>query len=116
VLLLAFGTVFPVAGSPGQLWWLFGIPLVALAWVLRTQTTITPDALLLRGLLRSRHVAWSQVEGVRFPHRGFACALLVDGGELTLPAVTFERLPELAAHSHGRIPDPFALPQQEDLP
>ncbi|NUS45600.1 MAG: PH domain-containing protein [Mycobacteriaceae bacterium] len=107
VFMLAFGVLFPVSGWPAGLWWLAALPLLALAWVLRTQTSIDSAGLRLRSLLRSRTVPWEQVKGVRFPNRGFARAVLADDAEVVLPAVTFDRLPELAAHSGGRINDPF---------
>lgn len=110
VFLLLFGVVFPVSGWPAGLWWLLLLPIVAAAWVLRVQTTVDDDGLRLRGLIRSRSLPWSQIKGVRFPKRGFARAVLTDGSEATLPAVGFDRLGELARHSRGHIPDPYAVP------
>jgi hypothetical protein len=111
--MLLFGVLFPFGGWPEGLWWLFGLPILALAWVLRTQTTVDEAGLRLRSLTRSRSLDWTQVRGVRFPKRGFARAVLVDESELTLPAVGFDRLPELAAHSGGRIPDLYTTPPAE---
>jgi len=113
--MLLFGVIFPIGGAPAALSWLLLLPVLALAWVLRSQTTITATDLRTRGLLSSRSVAWTQVKGVRFPKYRAARAVLLDGSELRLPAVGFDRLRELAAHSGGRIPDLYAAPEQERI-
>ena len=48
------------------------------------------------------------MKGFRFPKRGWARADLVDGTEVSLPTVTFGRLPQLASASGGRVTDPYA--------
>jgi hypothetical protein len=108
VAMLLFGVIFPIGGAPAALCWLLLLPAVALAWVLRTQTTVTAEGLRLRSLVSSRRLEWSQIKGVRFPSGRFARAVLLDGSEVRLPAVDFDRLPELARYSGGRIPDPNA--------
>lgn len=112
VFMLLFGTLFPISGWPAGLWWLLALPLIALVWVLRTQTTLDAAEVRTRSLVGSRTVAWTQIKGVRFPRRGFARAVLVDDSEVKLPAVSFDRLPELAAYSGGRIDDPYAIPEE----
>lgn len=107
VAMLLFGVIFPISGAPAALSWLLLLPAVALAWVLRTQTTVTAEGLRLRSLVRSRRLEWAQIQGVRFPRGGFAKAVLQDGSEVRLPAVDFARLRELARHSGGHIPDPY---------
>jgi hypothetical protein len=114
--MLLFGVLFPIGGAPAALGWLLLLPALALAWVLRTQTTVGPDQLRLRRLLGSRTLDWAQIKGVRFPKYRFARAVLRDGSEVLLPAVDFDRLRELARYSGGRIPDPYAMPRTEQIP
>ncbi len=78
------------------------IPFLIGAWVLRVRTTVTPDGLELRRAFSSQSISWDQVKGFRFPQRGWArAARLVDGTEVSLPTVTFGRLPQLASASGG---------------
>ncbi|WP_280492664.1 PH domain-containing protein [Nocardia asiatica] len=117
VFILLMCVFFPFVGWPAGLWWLLLIPVVVLAWVLRTQTIVSEAGLDLRTLFGSRHLDWAQVKGVRIPKRGYVRADLTDGTEVKLPAVSYDRLRDLAAASGGRIPDPFgaaeASPAQE---
>ncbi len=110
VFILLMCVFFPFVGWPAGLWWLLLIPAVVLVWVLRTQTTVSAAGLDLRTLFGSRHLDWAQVKGVRIPKRGYVRADLTDGTEAKLPAVSYDRLRDLAAASGGRIPDPFARP------
>ncbi|MEU2030173.1 PH domain-containing protein [Nocardia amamiensis] len=112
VFILLMCVFFPFVGWPAGLWWLLLIPVVVLAWVLRTQTTVSDAGLDLRTLFGSRHLDWAQVKGVRIPKRGYVRADLIDGTEVKLPAVSYDRLRDLAAASNGRIPDPFAVPEE----
>lgn len=115
VVLLLFGISFPMSGSPLAFGWLIILPIALAVWVLRSKTVVTESGLQMQRVFGSRTVTWDQVKGVRFPKRGWARADLVDGGEVPMPAVSFDRLPELAAASNGRIPDPYAqaAPEQE---
>ncbi|MEA3529018.1 PH domain-containing protein [Nocardia sp. NPDC019304] len=110
VFILLMCVFFPFVGWPAGLWWLLLIPVAVLAWVLRTQTTVSDAGLDLRTLFGSRHLDWAQLKGVRIPKRGYVRADLTDGTEVKLPAVSYDRLRDLAAFSGGRIPDPFAAP------
>ncbi|MFE7747090.1 PH domain-containing protein [Nocardia sp. NPDC057455] len=114
VFILLMCVFFPFVGWPAGLWWLLLIPAVVLAWVLRTQTGVSDAGLDLRTLFGSRHLDWAQVKGVRIPKRGYVRADLTDGTEVKLPAVSYDRLRDLAAASGGRIPDPFAEPATEE--
>ncbi|MBD0324702.1 MAG: PH domain-containing protein [Aldersonia sp.] len=115
VFLLFFSVSVPVVALPAAFGWLLLLPIGVLVWMMRSRTTVTADGLAARTVFGSRSVAWEQVEGVRFPKRGWARAHLTDGSEVTLPAVSFDRLPELAAVSRGRIPDPYArMPLHEE--
>ncbi|WP_051021006.1 PH domain-containing protein [Nocardia araoensis] len=108
VFILLMCVFFPFVGWPAGLWWLLLIPVAVLAWVLRTQTGVSDAGLELRTLFGSRHLDWGQLKGVRIPKRGYVRADLTDGTEVKLPAVSYDRLRDLAAFSGGRIPDPFA--------
>ncbi|MFC3961234.1 PH domain-containing protein [Nocardia jiangsuensis] len=112
VLVLTFCVFFAFVGWPAGLWWLLLLPVVVLAWVERTRTTVTPDGLELRTIFSSRSVEWSRVAGVRLPKRGFVRARLTDESEVKLPAVGYDRLRELIAASDGRIPDVFAQAEE----
>ncbi|MFR9752017.1 PH domain-containing protein [Nocardia sp. 004] len=112
VLILLLCVFFPFVGWPAALWWLLLIPVVVLVWILRTQTTVSDAGLELRTMFGSRRLDWTQIRGVRIPKRGYVRADLTDGTEVALPAVSYDRLRELAAASAGRIPDPFAQPEE----
>ncbi len=99
---------FPIFGWPAAFGWLVIAPIVAVGWVARVRTTITPDGLAVRRLIGGRSLSWSQITGFRFPKHGWARATLIDGSEVSLPVVTFDRLPQIAAASGGRITDPYA--------
>ncbi|WP_406280781.1 PH domain-containing protein [Nocardia sp. NBC_00881] len=116
VFILLMCVFFPFVGWPAGLWWLLLIPVIVLVWVLRTQTSISDAGLDLRTLSGSRHLDWAQVKGVRIPKRGYVLADLTDGTEVKLPAVSFDRLRDLVAASNGRIPNPFAGPEETEEP
>lgn len=99
---------FPIFGWPEAFGWLIIAPIIAAVWVARVRTTVTPDGLTVRKLIRSQSLSWSQITGFRFPKRSWARATLTDGSEVSLPVVTFDRLPQIAAASGGRITDPYA--------
>ncbi|MFD6163517.1 PH domain-containing protein [Nocardia sp. NPDC060256] len=110
VFILFMCVFFMFVGWPIGLWWLLLIPVAVAVWVLRTQTTVSEDGLDLRTVFGSRHLDWSQLKGVRIPKRGYVRADLVDGTEMKLPAVSYDRVRDLALASQGRIPDPYAVP------
>lgn len=86
---------------------LFVIPVLVSAAVVRYRTVAGRDQVTARTLLRSRTVPWSEIEGLRFDRSSWAKARLTDGGEMTLPAVTFATLPLLTSVSGGRVPNPY---------
>ncbi|WP_194834623.1 PH domain-containing protein [Nocardia sp. XZ_19_369] len=110
VFILFMCVFFMFVGWPAGLWWMLLIPVAVSVWVLRTQTTVSEGGLDLRTVFRSRHLDWSQLKGVRIPKRGYVRADLVDGTEVKLPAVSYDRVRDLAIASQGRIPDPYAVP------
>lgn len=99
---------FPVLGYPAAFGWLLLVPIAVGIWIERVQTRVDTAGIAVRQLFSSREVTWDQVEGLRFPKRGWARAKLADGSEMLLPPVTFNDLPEVSRASGGRIPDPFA--------
>ncbi|RJO75326.1 PH domain-containing protein [Nocardia panacis] len=107
-MVLFFSVFFFFAGWPLGLWWLLLIPVAGVVWVARTRTVLSESGLELRRVFGSRHVGWAQLKGVSIPKRGFVRAHLTDGSTVKLPAVTYDRLRDLIAASHGRIPDLFA--------
>ncbi|MGW5384560.1 PH domain-containing protein [Nocardia sp. NPDC003963] len=113
VFLLAMCVFFPIVGWPAGLFWLAIIPLIAVVWIVRTQTTVSPQGLDLRSVFSSRHIDWARVQGLSIPKRGFVRVHLDDDTEVPLPAVSYDRLRDLVDASDGRIPDPFAIPEPD---
>ncbi|MCZ4546266.1 hypothetical protein BS618_20455 [Rhodococcus erythropolis] len=105
---LLFAVSFPIFGWPVAFSWLLILPIIAVYLVARLRTTVSPDGLEVRSTFSKRTLAWDDVKGFRFPKRSWARAELTDGTEVTLPAVSFVRLPEIAIASGGRITDPYA--------
>ncbi|WP_319945648.1 PH domain-containing protein [Nocardia macrotermitis] len=108
VFVLLLCVAFAFFGWPQVLWILFVIPIAVSIWIERTRTKVTESGLDLRTFFGSRHIDWSQVQGVSIPKRGYVRAHLSDGEEVPLPAVGYDRLRILIEASGGRIPDPFA--------
>ena len=105
--------VMPVAVTvPGMLV-LFLIPIGLFCWIVRTRTTVDADTVVVRGLLRSRRVAWADITAVRLRTRSRVSAVLVGGAELPLPAVHVRDLPLLSSVSGGRLPDPSKASAKE---
>lgn len=114
VVVLLLGTFFFFVGAPAFLWWLMLLPVAVGVWVLRTQTTVSESGLDLRTVSGSRHLDWAQVEGLRIPKRGFVRVRLTDDSEVTLPAVSYDRLRDLITASDGRIPDVFTAAEEAE--
>jgi len=113
-IFLLFCLSFPVLGWPAAFGWTLVIPFLVAAWVLRVRTTVSPDGLELRRAFSSQSISWDEIKGFRFPKRGWARADLVDGTEVSLPTVTFGRLPQLASASGGRVTDPYAAAREAE--
>lgn len=104
---LAFGVcATPVAFAAPFLWLVYLAPLAMIVRTVRVRTTADPDALTVRKIVGSRRVPWTQVSSLRLGDRARVSAVLTDGAELPLPAVHVRDLPQLAAVSGGRLPDP----------
>jgi hypothetical protein len=115
-LTIMFAVVFAVCAIPfafGAPWfWLvYLVPLGVVVTVVRVRTTVDDRAVTVRRLLRTRRVPWDAISSLRLRPRhrmlgSRVSAVLTDGGELPLPAVHVRDLPQLAAVSGGRLPDP----------
>jgi hypothetical protein len=112
VFVLAFCVAFAFFGWPQVLWVLFVIPIAVSIWIERTRTKVSATGLDLRTFFGSRHLDWSQVQGLSIPKRGYVRVHLTDESEVPLPAVGYERLRILIEASGGRIPDPFAAAEE----
>ena len=88
-------------------WLVYLVPVVMVVWVLRVRTTVDSEALTVRTVLGERRVPWSEISSLRLDQRRIR-AVLSDGVELPLPSVGVRDLPQLAAVSGGRLPDPAA--------
>lgn len=108
VVLLLFGVSFPAASWPAAFGWLFLVPIAVAIWVLRVRTTVSEQGLTVRRIVGSEFIEWDRVRGIHFPDRRWARVVLTDKTEKSLPLVRFDRLPQLAAASGGRITDPYA--------
>ncbi|WP_214369595.1 PH domain-containing protein [Pseudonocardia sp. H11422] len=107
---LAFFAVPFAFGAP-WLWLIYLIPTGIAVWILRVRTVVDQESVTVRRFLGSRRVRWSEISSLRLQpstrSRGSrVSAVLSDGGELPLPAVHVHDLPQLAAVSGGRLPDP----------
>ncbi|MBO0677289.1 PH domain-containing protein [Mycolicibacterium sp. S2-37] len=101
------GLLSVVLANPRWFTVLMVIPVFASALIVRLRTVADADGVTARTLLRSRTLAWQDIEGLRFGRGSWARATLADGTEVTLPAVTFGTLPRLTAASAGRVPNPY---------
>lgn len=109
-LAIAFCATPFALGAP-LFWLVYLLPVGMIWWTVRVRTIADPDAVTVRRLLGGRRVPWSEISSLRLDrgarHTGSrVSAVLTDGAELPLPAVTVRDLPQLAAVSGGRLPDP----------
>ncbi|OJY45761.1 MAG: hypothetical protein BGP03_20000 [Pseudonocardia sp. 73-21] len=81
------------------------VPIAMVVWVLRVRTTVDDEALTVRKVVGHRRVPWSEISTLRLD-KNRVSAMLSDGAELPLPSVGLRDLPQLAAVSGGRLPDP----------
>ncbi|NMI01379.1 PH domain-containing protein, partial [Pseudonocardia acidicola] len=101
----------PFAFGAPFFWVIYLIPIGILVWILRARTVADQDSVTVRRILRTRRVPWSEISSLRLrpstrSRATRVSAVLTDGGELALPAVHIRDLPQLAAVSGGRLPDP----------
>ena len=105
---LTLGLLVPVLTWPSIGAPLLIIPVILSAMIVRLRTVADAQTVTARTLLGSRTVPWSDVAGLRFIKGRWGRAQLRNGDQLRLPAVTFSTLPQLAAASQGRVPNPYA--------
>jgi hypothetical protein len=103
--------VTPVAFAAPYLWLIYLVPILMIVWTLRVRTVADPEGLTIRRIVGRRRVTWSEISSLRLGRPGLrdrarVSAVLTDGAELPLPAVGVRDLPQLAAASGGRLPDP----------
>jgi hypothetical protein len=103
---LALGLLIPVLAWPLSAP-LLAIPVLLSAMIVRLRTVADDQGVTVRNLLGSRTVRWDDIDGLRFSRGSWGRARLKSGAELRLPAVTFATLPQLAAVSDGRVPNPY---------
>jgi hypothetical protein len=103
---LTLGLFIPVLAWPLSAP-LLVIPVVLSAMIVRLRTVADNQGVTVRNLWGSRTVRWEDIDGLRFHRGSWGRARLKSGAELRLPAVTFATLPELAAASAGRVPNPY---------
>jgi hypothetical protein len=95
--------------------WLFApillIPILVVAWALRSGTDADAEGLRLRAVFGQRRIPWSEVRELATDPRGRAVALLTDGTAVALPQVRAADLPRLVAAS-GRTVEGTGEPGQ----
>jgi hypothetical protein len=96
----------PVAFAAPLLWLVYLVPLGIIVRVLWLRTEVDAEAVTVRRFRGRRRVAWPQISSLRLGNHSRVSAVLTDGTELPLPAVHISDLPQLAAASGGRLPDP----------
>lgn len=95
----------PYLGRPGLLLLLF--PMLLSVAIERLRTSADADTVTARGLVGSRTLRWSQIDGLEFTRGRWARACLTGDSTVQLPAVTFATLPTLTAASRGKVPNPY---------
>ncbi|SDW76267.1 PH domain-containing protein [Saccharopolyspora shandongensis] len=82
------------------------IPLGLAVWILRTRTTFDAQQVVARTMLGRTKFGWDDVVSLRLDEKRWLKAVLRSGKEVQLPAVRVRDLPQVAAISGGRLPDP----------
>ena len=96
----------PLALYAPWLLWLYALPLLAAARVLRAGADVDAAGVTVRALVGTRRVPWAEVAGLRVGRRGEVALVLTSGRALRLPTVRARHLPLIAVASGGRLPDP----------
>ena len=106
---LFLGLLAVVFAAPGWFAPLLVLPVLASVAIVRYRTTADRDGFTARTLIGSTSAAWEDVDGLKFDRSSWALAVLKDGAEVRLPAVTFATLPTLTAVTAGVVPNPYAV-------
>lgn len=97
--------VMMIGHAPLYLVWILLLPAAVIYWVFRARTTVGESGVAVQYAFRgNRTFTWDEISGVSF-RRSRALLNTADGGEHSLPGVTFNSLPLLREASRGRIPD-----------
>jgi hypothetical protein len=96
----------PVAFAAPFLWLVYLVPIAVVVWVVRVRTVVDTEAVTVRKVVGRRRVPWDRISALKLGDRSGVTAVLSDGAELPLPAIRVRDLPQLAAASGGRLPDP----------
>jgi hypothetical protein len=83
------------------------IPVLLSIAIARLRTVADADTVTAYGLVGSRTMPWSQIQGLKFTGGRWARVCLADNSDVRLPAVTFATLPRLTAASGGQVPNPY---------
>lgn len=110
-----FLLVFIALGfSTPWLYWTPLVPLLYIVWIERVRTTVSEAGITATYLFRpEQSMAWTDFRGILFDKRGRGIAVSNDNEDpdkatkFSLPAVSFNSLPELSKVTGGRIPDPI---------
>ena len=100
--------VLPLAGVTLWALLLMALPAAAAAWVLRVGVDVSDAGVTARSLAGERTVAWPELSGIRVGERKDLWLVTTSGSQVRLPVLRARDLPQLAALSGGRIPDPEA--------
>lgn len=112
IVLMTGIALIGISWAPLVLGWLLIIPVIALAWVYKSSTTVGEDGLAMTYLFRKdTKVGWDDLAGVGFTGSK-AQATTKTGEEYPMPGVTFNSLPDLAEASRGRITDVITQAQE----
>jgi hypothetical protein len=87
----------PFAFAAPYFWLIYLVPIGIIVWTLRVRTTVDPESVAVRQVFGGRRVPWTQISSLRLRDRGRVNAVLT---------VHVRDLPQLAAASGGRLPDP----------
>lgn len=112
VFVVLLTTVPLVSAAPWLFFWTPVLPILAGVWVLRARTVADGQGITIRSLTRTTDTPWGEVDGVRFPRRGWGRLVRLDGSETPMTGVGFSDLRVLSQASGGRVPDPFAAAEQ----
>jgi hypothetical protein len=106
-------TATPFAWAAPGLFAIYLVPIAAIFWVLRVQTTADREKLVVRTLFSRHELPWSDIRAFRVSERSWVRAVGEDGKELPLPTVRTRHLPALSLMSGGRLDDPTEAPVAE---
>ncbi|MEE3852656.1 PH domain-containing protein [Gordonia sp. LSe1-13] len=112
VPMMAVVTIILSGTSLVWLGWTLVIPFILAWWIRHVRTVVTEDGLHAVHTFGTRDVAWTDLEGLQFPRWSAVRAVTMSGARVKLPAIGFDDLPQLSVASRGRIPDPFAIPDE----